>query len=125
MQVDVETMGRCKTEYAVERELELRAGRLPQKRDAAKRGTMASDRVHNCAELRFVIDGEIGGKQRDPLQRDAVLPGLAHLREHRPGDQRLRTDGVEMRAQYPGAVDERATERKIHAGLHVLGAPVG
>src|SRR5215467_2483431 len=124
MQVDVETMGRCQTEYALEGELELRPGRLPQKRDAAECAAVAGDRIDDGAELGLVVDGEIARKEPDRLQQNAALPGLAHLGKDRPRNCGLRAYRVEMRTQRRGAMSERAAQRKVHAGPHILGAPV-
>ena len=80
MQIEVETMGDRHGEQPVERELELGSGRFAQERNAAQNAAMPGDRLRDGAELRLVIDCDIDGKDRDGLERNAVLPLLAQSR---------------------------------------------
>ena len=71
------------------------------------------DRLDDGAELRLVVDRELDREQRDRLQRDAALPCLAHLREHRPRDRRsaCRCESIWVRiAPVPCAKAQRSAK---------------
>jgi hypothetical protein len=113
----------CHAEESVERKFELWTGRFTEESHSAQNAPILDDRLHDCAELRFVVDCEIDRKKRDALQCDAVLPFLAHLGEDRPGDGCLFAEGIQVGADCPAAMSKRATQREIHPGVYVVPIP--
>ncbi len=83
MEVEIEAVRDRGLEDLVEHRVGLRVRRLAETCEPAQDAAMLRDRGDQRAEHLLVVH-HVDRAERHRLQRDAALPLLAHLGEHRP-----------------------------------------